>query len=46
VLLVGRTLRYYEELIVQSLPHPSVPADTPTGPVGAVEALTSWRRPV
>ena len=46
VLLVGRTLRYYEELIVQSLPHPTVPADTPAGPVGGVEALTSWRRPV
>jgi hypothetical protein len=46
VLLVGRTLRYYEELIVQSLPHPTVPADTPTGPVGDVEALTFWRRPV
>jgi hypothetical protein len=46
VLLVGRTLRYYEELIVQSLPHPSVPADTPEGPVGSVEALTFRRRPV
>ena len=46
VLLVGRTLRYYEELIVQSLPHPAVPVDTPTGPVGDVEALTCWRRPV
>jgi hypothetical protein len=46
VLLVGRTLRYYEELIVQSLPHPTVPADTPEGPVGSVEALTFPRRPV
>jgi hypothetical protein len=46
VLLVGRTLRYYEELIVQSLPHPTVPADTPAGPVGSAEALTSQRRPV
>ncbi len=46
VLLVGRTLRYYEELIVQALPQPSVPADTPSGPIGAVEALTSRRSPV
>jgi hypothetical protein len=34
VLLVGRTLRYYEELIMQALPHPTVPADTAEGPVG------------
>jgi hypothetical protein len=46
VLLVGRTLRYYEELIVQSLPHPAVPADTPSGPVGGAEALTCPQRAV
>ena len=34
VVLVGRTLRYYEELILQALPHPTVPADTSAGPVG------------
>ena len=40
VLLVGRTLRYYEELIVQALPQPVVPSDTHEGPVGAVHPLT------
>jgi hypothetical protein len=34
VILVGRTLRYYEELILQALPRPAVPADTVGGPVG------------
>jgi hypothetical protein len=33
ILLVGRTIRYYEELIFQALPAPTIPADTPTGPV-------------
>lgn len=41
VVLVGRTLRYYEELILQALPRPSVPADTPDGPVARRGALTS-----
>jgi hypothetical protein len=34
VVLVGRTLRYYEELIMQALPHATVPADTSGAPVG------------
>jgi hypothetical protein len=34
VILVGRTLRYYEELILQALPRPAVPADTAHAPVG------------
>jgi len=34
VFLVGRTLRYYEELILQALPRPAVPADTGGSPVG------------
>ncbi|MGH7895686.1 MAG: DUF4340 domain-containing protein [Candidatus Binatia bacterium] len=40
VLLVGRTLLYYEELILQALPQPSVPADTKLGPVGSGSPLT------
>jgi hypothetical protein len=46
VILVGRTLRLYEELIFQALPQAEVPADTPEGPVGAREPLTSPGRPV
>jgi hypothetical protein len=46
VVLVGRTLRYYEELILQALPRPAVPVDTPSGPVGFGEPLTSRGRPV
>ncbi len=46
VILVGRALRLYEELIFQALPQPEVPADTPDGPVGAREPLTSPGRPV
>jgi len=46
VILVGRALRLYEELIFQALPQPEVPADTPNGPVGASEPLTSPGRPV
>lgn len=34
VVLVGRTIGYYEELILQALPHPSVPVDTSDAPVG------------
>jgi hypothetical protein len=46
VILVGRTLRYYEELIRQALPRPSVPADTAPGPVGRCAPLTLRGRPV
>ena len=46
VILVGRAVRLYEELIFQALPHPEVPADTPDGPVGTREPLTSPGRPV
>ena len=46
VILVGRAVRLYEELIFQALPRPAVPADTPDGPVGAREPLTSPGRPV
>lgn len=46
VLLVGRVLRYYEELIHQALPKPAVPANTPTGPVGALWPLTLRGRAV
>jgi hypothetical protein len=46
VLLVGRTLRYYEELVLQALPPPTVPADTGGGPVGRHRALTAPRRAV
>ena len=46
VILVGRAVRLYEELIFQALPRPEVPADTPDGPVGAREPLTSPGRPV
>ena len=46
VILVGRALRLYEDLIFQALPRPEVPADTPDGPVGAREPLTSPGRPV
>ena len=46
VILVGRAVRLYEELIFQALPRPEVPADTPEGPVGAREPLTSPGRPV
>ena len=46
VILVGRSVRLYEELIFQALPRPEVPADTPDGPVGAREPLTSPGRPV
>jgi uncharacterized protein DUF4340 len=46
VVLVGRTLRYYEELILQALPRPTVPADTPEGPVAGRGALTSRRTAV
>ena len=46
VILVGRTLRYYEELIRQALPAPSVPADTAPEPVGGRAPLTSRGRPV
>lgn len=40
VILVGRTLRYYEELILQALPRPVVPADTAHEPIGRVGPLT------
>jgi hypothetical protein len=40
VLLVGRTLRYYEELIVQALPQPVVPTDPRQGPVARSWPLT------
>ena len=46
VILVGRTLRYYEELIVQALPTPAVPADTQGSPVGSLAPLTARGRPV
>ncbi len=46
VVLVGRTLRYYEELILQALPRPTVPADTPGGPVAVDGPLTARRRAV
>jgi hypothetical protein len=46
VVLVGRTLRYYEELILQALPRPTVPADTPDGPVARRGPLTSRRAAV
>jgi hypothetical protein len=46
VVLVGRTLRYYEELILQALPRPTVPADTGQGPIGRREPLTSPGRAV
>jgi hypothetical protein len=46
VILVGRTLRLYEELILQALPRPKVPADTEVGPVGARQPLTLPGRPV
>jgi hypothetical protein len=46
VILVGRTLRLYEELILQALPRPKVPAGTEVGPVGMREALTLRRKPV
>ena len=46
VILVGRTLRLYEELILQALPRPEVPADTAVGPIGAREPLTLPGRPV
>jgi len=46
VILVGRAVRLYEDLIFQALPRPEVPADTPDGPVGAREPLTSPGRPV
>jgi hypothetical protein len=46
VILVGRAVQLYEELIFQALPRPQVPADTPDGPVGAHEPLTSPGRPV
>ena len=35
VLLVGRAVLYYEDLILHALPTPSVPADTELGPVGS-----------
>jgi hypothetical protein len=46
VLLVGRTILYYEDLILQALPTPSVPADTDHGPVGSRRPLTSPGSPV
>ena len=46
VILVGRTLRFYEELILQALPRPEVPADTKIGPVGCREPLTLRGSPV
>ena len=46
VILMGRAVRLYEDLIFQALPRPEVPADTPEGPVGAREPLTSPGRPV
>jgi hypothetical protein len=46
VILVGRTLRYYEELILQALPAPAVPADTRRRTLGRLRPLTSRRRPV
>jgi len=46
VILVGRTLRLYEELILQALPRPEVPVDTKIGPIGAREPLTLRGRPV
>jgi hypothetical protein len=44
VLLVGRTLRYYADLIVEALPKPKVPPDTTPGKVGLRRPLTI-RRP-
>jgi hypothetical protein len=41
VLLVGRTILYYEDLILQALPLPSVPAGTELGPVGSQTPLTA-----
>jgi hypothetical protein len=46
VILVGRTLRYYEELILQALPSPEVPAETRKRTLGRLQPLTSRRRPV
>lgn len=46
VILVGRTLRFYEEMILQALPRPEVPADTKIGPVGRGEPLTLPGSPV
>jgi Domain of unknown function (DUF4340) len=46
VILVGRTLRYYEELLLQALPAPAVPADTRRRTLGDLRPLTSRRSPV
>ena len=46
VILVGRTLRLYEEMILQALPRPQVPAGTEVGPVGMREPLTIRGRAV
>jgi hypothetical protein len=46
VVLVGRTLRLYEEMILQALPRPNVPADTGRGRVGARAPLTRPRTAV
>lgn len=40
VLLVGRTLLYYEDMILQALPMPSVPAGTEASPIGLRSPLT------
>jgi hypothetical protein len=46
VLLVGRTLQYYAELVMQALPAPTVPAGTGADPVGRTRPLTAPRRAV
>jgi hypothetical protein len=45
VVLIGRQLRYYEDLLFQSLPAPRVPADTGAR-VGAISGLTIHPTPV
>ena len=34
VFLIGRNVRYYEDLLFQALPTAQIPPDTPTAPVG------------
>jgi uncharacterized protein DUF4340 len=46
IILIGRTVLYYEDLILQALPTPTVPADTQGGPVGRLSPLTRRGRPV
>lgn len=46
VVLIGRNIRYYEDLIYEALPKPVVPLDAGNDAVGSERPLTPTRPPV